>query len=172
MMATAKTLTRSTPVTRIVSRGQGVVFEIPSPTGPKPAEFLNLGEETYCVIRGTIPAGGIVPLHRHDDPESFFVLSGEGQVLAQTESGMEWRTTRIGDFIDTCGAKHAWRNQSKSPVELLIVTTPKLGRFLRELSDLVRSGTYSLEELSNLSDAYGYWAASPQENTEVGIALR
>ena len=29
-----------------------------------------------CVLRGSIPAGGVVPLHTHADPETFLVESG------------------------------------------------------------------------------------------------
>jgi quercetin dioxygenase-like cupin family protein len=170
-MATTETLTAQSRVTKIVNRGQGLLFQVPSPTGPKPVECLNPGEENYCVMKGTIPPGGIVPLHRHDDPESFFVLSGEGQVLAETEGGLEWRTVHAGDFIDTCGAKHALRNLSKNPVETIIVTTPRLGRFLRELADLFKGGYDSLEELHRIAETYGYWTAGPQENAQVGIII-
>jgi uncharacterized RmlC-like cupin family protein len=110
-------------------------------------------------------------MHRHDDPESFFVLSGEAQILSESASGLEWRTVRTGDFIDTCGVKHAWRNLSKNPLELIIVTTPKLGKFFRELNELFKDGHYSLQELQRISVTYGYWTASPQENAQVGIPL-
>ena len=38
--------------------------------------------DDFCVMRGVIPAGGIVPLHRHGDAEDFLVLSGAQQVPA------------------------------------------------------------------------------------------
>ena len=48
--------------------------------GGSTLEFLALPNEAmpdYCVMIGTIPAGGCVPLHNHGDIESFFLLSGE-----------------------------------------------------------------------------------------------
>jgi hypothetical protein len=69
--------------------------------------------------------------------------------------------------------KHAWRNLSTNTAEVLVVTTPKLGRFLWEIGQFVATaGTDgALNELMSLSESYGYWMGSPQENADVGIAL-
>ena len=84
------------------------------------------------------PPGICVPLHSHGDAESFYVLSGKAQLLTQTERGLEWQTLRPGDFAHiTCGTKHAWRNPFADPLEVIVTTTPKLGRFLREFGELV-----------------------------------
>lgn len=50
-------------------------------------EFLSWSDE-FCVLRGVVPAGAVVPLHRHADGEDFFVLSGTQQVLVQEEGGL------------------------------------------------------------------------------------
>jgi mannose-6-phosphate isomerase-like protein (cupin superfamily) len=72
-----------------------------------PREYSIIRHDVRC----TIAAGVSVPLHSHDDAESFYVLSGEAQVLTQTTAGLEWRTIRRADFVHIPdGTKHAWRN--------------------------------------------------------------
>jgi len=62
-------------------------------------------------------------------------------------------------------------------MEYLITTTRRLGRGLRELGQPVqgcerRSATpEDLERWNEVNARYGYWMASPQENTEMGISL-
>jgi quercetin dioxygenase-like cupin family protein len=162
-------------VTEIVKAGQGVVLDL---LGPK-IESLISEEEAYCVMKGTIPPGVSVPLHSHGDAESFYVLAGEGQVLVQTNGGLEWRTLRQGDFVHIPGdRKHAWRNLSQEPFEALITTTPRLGQALRDLGQPVREGEArqpapeAIQHLKEVSARYGYWLGSPEENAEVGISLQ
>ena len=124
--------------------------------------------EGYCVIKGTIPPGVTVPLHSHGDTESFHVLSGEAQLLIKTTAEVQWKTLRYGDFIHIpSDVKHAWRNVSSRNFETIIITTPKLGRCLRQMGELVKA---SPEQLQLISDSYGYWLGSPQQNAELGIA--
>jgi quercetin dioxygenase-like cupin family protein len=69
-----------------------------------------------------MPAGVIVPLHSHQDRETFFILSGEIKLY----DGTSWRILKQSDFVDVLGnTKHAWRNTSKSSASLLVVTTVK-----------------------------------------------
>ena len=70
--------------------------------------------------------------------------------------------------------KHAWRNLSTNTVDVLLITTPKLGRYLWEIGQFVATaGTDGLlNKLVSLSESYGYWTGSPQENADVGIALQ
>jgi quercetin dioxygenase-like cupin family protein len=46
----------------------------------------------FCVMRGTIPPGAVVPIHSHDSTETFLVLSGTKQPLVPGEHGLEWKT--------------------------------------------------------------------------------
>jgi quercetin dioxygenase-like cupin family protein len=157
-------------LTSFINSGQGTVFDV---GGPSIECLTPFEEQAYCVMRGTIPAGVSVPLHSHGDAESFYVLSGEAEVLTQTEGRLEWKTLGRGDFAHIPGdTKHAWRNLSERPFEALITTTTKLGRYLREMGQFVRAGgDGSLEELQRLSERYGYWTGSAYENAEVGISL-
>jgi quercetin dioxygenase-like cupin family protein len=151
-------------VTRLVRAGHGTKFELGGPV----VELLILSDRGgYWVMKEELPPNVSVPLHSHDDEESFYVLSGEAQVLMQTKAGFEWRSLTKGDFAHIpSGAKHAWRNLQSCRAEMLLTTTPKLGRFLCEMGEFARNGGGPglAEKLHYLSQRYGYWLGSPQEN--------
>jgi quercetin dioxygenase-like cupin family protein len=142
--------------------------------GPRIEPLASSEDGSYCVMKGILAPAVSVPLHSHGDPESFYVLCGEAQFLAQTNNGLEWRTVRKGDFVHIPGGmRHAWRNLSTSPFEVVVTLTPKLGRFLLEIGELAETaGDGSLpEKLHELEERYGYWSGSPEENAAVGIEL-
>jgi anti-sigma factor ChrR (cupin superfamily) len=129
-------------------------------------------------MKGTLPPGVSVPLHSHADAESFYVLSGKAQALVQTEGGLAWQTLKQGDFIHIPGGtRHAWRNVSREPIATLITCTAKLGRALREMGQLTSEGgkriptLADLQRLVEISERYGYWLGSREENAAVGIEL-
>jgi len=157
---------------------KGTVLDVCGPT----VEFLNSPEETdavYCIMIGTIPSGVSVPLHSHPDVESFFTLSGTVQVLFQREDRFEWIDVKSGDFAQIPGgAKHAFRNTSSEPVVQLITTTPKLGRFFREIGKSVTPGEPgrpptpdALQHFARVAAAYQHWLGSSSENAAIGISL-
>ena len=84
-------------VTQIMNEGQRTVLDLPDGNRIEPLSPST--EDAYCVLMGTIPPAGGVPLHSHTDAESFYVLSGEVEALAQTTDGLEWQKLRPGDFI-------------------------------------------------------------------------
>jgi quercetin dioxygenase-like cupin family protein len=164
--------------THIVAKGTHGVFHVLGPT----VEFLtspNDRNADFCVMKGTIPAGGVVPLHTHADPEAFFHLAGSLQVLSEWDGRLEWLDVEPGDFIEVPGnAKHAFRNKSSAPAIELITTTPKIGRFFQEvgkpLSESAAQAPPTPDELRHFAEVsrrYGYWNASPAENAAVGIIL-
>ena len=105
-------------VTKIVRSEEGQVVDL---SGPQIEPLTSRKEQSYFLLKGTIPPGINVPLHSHGDPESFYVLSGEAQVLAQTEVRLEWKTVRRGDFLHIPpGTKHAWRNRSMDAFEVVM----------------------------------------------------
>jgi quercetin dioxygenase-like cupin family protein len=84
-------------VAQILQNGQRTALHQP---GGAIIELLSpLSEDAYCVMTGTIPPGVSVPLHSHHDAESFYLISGEAEVLAQTSGGLQWQTLRPGDFV-------------------------------------------------------------------------
>ncbi|MGY3620980.1 cupin domain-containing protein [Bradyrhizobium sp. USDA 10063] len=125
-------------------------------------------EGDYCVIRCTLPAGAVVPMHSHADRETFYVVSGKVDALR----GDRWETLRSGDVFDVRdGAKHAWRNSSQEAASMLCVTTTKVVQFLQEISisDDDASPEEHARRFLELVRANGYWLASPEENAAVGL---
>ena len=157
--------------TKIVKSEERAVVDLSRPQ----IEPLTEGEEqSYFGMKGNLPPGINVPLHSHGDPESFYVLPGEAQVLALTEVGFEWKTVRRGDFVHIPpGTKHAWRNRSMDVFEVVMTVAPKLGRFLLEFGEIAKSesGAQLVQKLHDLDERYGYWSGSPEENAAVGIEL-
>ena len=139
-------------------------------------EFLSWSDD-FCVMRGVIPAGSGVPLHRHGDAEDFLVLSGEQQVLIQEESGLQWRDAQAGDYVHIPGdVLHAHRNVSDEPAVDLIITTARLGRFFKEIGRPVIDSLEppTPEDIAHFVEAsakYGYVLGTPEENAAVGITM-
>jgi quercetin dioxygenase-like cupin family protein len=136
------------------------------------------GEDAPCLMRGMIPPGVAVPIHSHADLETFLVISGEVEALVETESGFDWIRIRPGDvFHAPGGAKHAFRNQGREPVVMMLVSTCRMGRFFQEIGRSVTSSmlTPSFQEtirhFLTASARYGYWNAPPEENARWGLAL-
>jgi len=165
-------------VTHIVKKGPYGVLDVLGPT----IEFLTSPEEAdavYCIFKGTIPPGVSVPLHSHADVESFYTLSGTVQVLSYQGDRFEWLTVKPGDFVQVPGgAKHAFRNTSSEPLVQLVITTPKLGRFFREVGRPIAPDAPArapspdeIRHFLRVADKYKYWNASPEENAAVGISL-
>ncbi len=108
-------------------------------------EFLAAGgrdTDSYCVFRGTIPTGVEVPVHHHPDDESMFMLSGKVEVLlAGADGSREWATMGPGDFVHIpAGVAHGWRNPFEESALQIIITTPRMGRFFREVGTRVPEG--------------------------------
>ena len=154
----------------------GLVLDLFGPT----VEFLTSPEDEqndFCVLKGTIPPGGSVPLHSHPDTEDFLPISGSAEGLRHDVGGYEWIAAKAGDHIHVpAGARHAWRNVSDEPVVSLVTTSKKLGRFFREAGRPV-TGQPSpvtpddLARFAAICAKYGYWNASPEENAAIGIRV-
>jgi len=133
-----------------------------------------------CIMRGTIPPGVAIPLHSHPDPETFLARSGELEGLAPVDGALVWLPIRSGDIFHVpAGARHAFRNRSREPSVAIIVTTARLGRFLREVGDPIEPGLpgawpptqEAAQRLLATADRYGHWNATPEENAQFGVHL-
>jgi quercetin dioxygenase-like cupin family protein len=129
-----------------------------------------------CLMRGTIPPSGSVPLHSHADPETFVVLEGAVEGLVMTGGGHRWVGLGAGDVFHVPGdVPHAWRNPRPEPVTTHIVSTAKMAAFFREVGTPVGEAPPPLEEelqrFLETADRYGYWNATPEENARVGLAM-
>jgi quercetin dioxygenase-like cupin family protein len=167
------------PNTEISSVIHDLATASPSPTLDvfgATIEFVVRTDE-FCVMRGVVPPGGVVPLHRHADAEDFFILSGTQQVLVQSEGGLVWRDAHAGDYVRVPGdVLHAHRNVSTEPAVDLIVTTARLGRFFAEIGREVTDSPAppTPDELAHFVETsvrYGYVLATPEENAAVGIDM-
>lgn len=137
-------------------------------------------EAEICLIRGTLPAGGFVPLHSHLDVEIFYVLDGSIEAFQSRESTSRWTITSAGDVVIIPGnTRHAWRNSSRFQATVLLVTTSKMYAFFQEISrpfDPSHSGGQptpeGLQELFRAAVKYGHWMGSPEENAAIGLNLK
>ena len=135
-------------------------------------------DEAPCVIKGTIPPGGSVPIHRHSGVGACFVLSGTVEVLSDEGEKAHWIAANPGDFIEVpSNAKHAFRNRSQHPVVQLIIISSKLGRFFQEIGRPITRGARlsppspdELQRLVNTCERHGYWLATPEENASAGVS--
>jgi quercetin dioxygenase-like cupin family protein len=137
------------------------------PTNEYLTEFSD--NEDYCLIRCTLPAGAVVPMHSHSDRETFYVLSGRLDALREDR----WEQLEPGDVFDVRdGTRHAWRNSSQAAASIICVTTTKMARFLQDISipaDDALPPEQHAQHFLRLVQANGYWLASPEENAAVGL---
>jgi quercetin dioxygenase-like cupin family protein len=145
-------------------------------------QFLASPEEVgdgICLIRGTMPPGVVVPLHRHEDLEVLYVLEGTLEVYRSNEGSTGWIEAPVGGVVVIPGnVKHALRNASSLPVTLALVTKSQLYAFFRELArpfdPSQRPTPPTSEEIQGLfavAAKYGYWLASPKENAAIGLRM-
>jgi quercetin dioxygenase-like cupin family protein len=70
---------------------------------------LEIGEDEFTLIAGTLDPGVIVPLHSHPDRELFSITDGVLEAFVADQ----WRPFGAGDVPDIRdGVRHAWRNTS------------------------------------------------------------
>ena len=133
--------------------------------------------EAFALMRSIVPPGVAIPLHSHADPEVLFVLEGELEVLQHDGKSSRWLTAQSGETICIPGdVKHALRNASPVPAAVLLITSPNIYHFFRELGKPFqadeRTGPPTPQEtqrLLELAAKYSYWMASPEENADVGL---
>ena len=164
-------------IIRHVATGSGMeILDVAGLT----VEFLTGPQEEprdFCVMRGVIPPGAVVPIHSHDSTETFLVISGTKQALVAGEHGMEWVDVREGDYVQIgSGEAHALRNISEAPCIELIITNTRLGHWFEEVGRPVRGypGPPTPDDLARLfavSARYNYRLGTPEENLAAGILL-
>jgi quercetin dioxygenase-like cupin family protein len=132
---------------------------------------LSDNDNDYCLTKGSVPPGVVVPLHSHPERGTFYVLEGEVEGLWKDR----WITLGAGDPFDVPGRlKHGWRNLSNAPLSMLVVVPMRLGRFFRDIGRPVATGApkpADLKRLVEISHAYGYWLGSPADNAASGISF-
>jgi len=132
---------------------------------------MGTGDADTVLFRTRMPAGKIVPLHSHSDPECFYVLSGQIQVRLD-DVLLGWHSVEAGcSLLVADGIKHVVRNSSDQAADLIVVTNNRLARYFREAgrpaspgSALLPPTPEDIQRLLRAADAYGYWIASPAES--------
>ena len=169
-------ITTAEQIAHIVDPGEAERLDVLGPV----VEYLTQPRDGEpCVMRGTIPPGVQVPLHRHADPETFLAISGEIEGLRETADGFDWVPIRPGDIFHVPGgAKHAFRNRTSTPAMMVIVSTDKIGRFFKEVGAPIKPGrqavpptAQAVRRFLETAERYGYWNATPEENAAAGISL-
>jgi len=163
----------TTPSARLVNHGRtlhvpGAQLEQLTP--------LAAADELPCLLRATIPGGGVVALHSHADPETFVVVAGELDGLTRYAHGSAWVPLHAGDIFHVPGdVPHAWRNRSTQPATALVLTTTRRARFFCDIAaPASRTHTPDPEVIATCPDVarrYGYWTATPEENTAIGLRV-
>jgi hypothetical protein len=121
----------------------------------------------------SIPARYRSASQSHPDRELFSITEGAIEVFVADQ----WHAPRAGDVLDIRdGVRHAWRKISEAPVRLLIVTTARLGQFLREIGRPLAAANAppspgDVERLISISKRHGYWNGSPDDNAAIGLSL-
>jgi mannose-6-phosphate isomerase-like protein (cupin superfamily) len=135
---------------------------------------LSDDDDGYCLLKGTIPPGVVVPIHSHADRETFYILEGQLEALKEDS----WQTYGMGNVFDVPGGtKHAFRNVSGESASALIVTTMALARFFQRVGRPVASvppglpSSEVLQRFAQASLAEGHWLGSVADNATVGINL-
>ena len=87
--------------------------------------------EAFALVDERAIGGESVPLHKHDDVESFYVLEGEVSFYLGDRSGMR---AGAGAFVHIPGGtNHGFRIESAT-ARYLILTTPRHGEFYLAIS--------------------------------------
>jgi quercetin dioxygenase-like cupin family protein len=136
--------------------------------------------DQISVMRGTVPPGVVIPLHRHADPEIFYVLDGSLEVFQAEGPTAGWQTVNASEVVSIPGnVRHALRNTSPSPITSITVSKQELYSFFRELARPFDPNMppppptrEEIQQLFSVAEKYEYWLASPDENAAIGISLR
>ena len=146
-------------------------------------QFLSTPEQIndqIGVMRGTVPSGVVIPLHRHADPEIFYVLNGSIEIFQAEGQSAGWQTVNAGEVVSIPGnLRHALRNTSPSPTTSITVSKQELYSFFRELAQPLDPNRppapptpEEMQQLFSVAEKYEYWLASREENAAIGISLR
>ena len=123
------------------------------------------------LFRTAMQPGRLVPLHSHIDPEGFYVLAGEIEVFV-IDDHPKWQSVSAGfSLIVEDGIRHALRNNSSKPADLIVVTNRRLADYFHQAGRQVEPGQAStpptrddMEHMIRVTEEFGYWITSPEES--------
>jgi quercetin dioxygenase-like cupin family protein len=154
---------------------------------PKPGDLIDMmgarfemvarmgsNESDIVLFRTRMAPGRLVPLHSLIDPECFYLLEGQIEVFV-VDDASKWRVVRTGQsFLVADGKKHAVRNASDTTADIVLATNNRFACFLSEAGRPATPGAVftppspeDIQRVIRVSQAYGYWNASPAESAAV-----
>jgi quercetin dioxygenase-like cupin family protein len=145
-------------------------------------QFLVTPEQVrdqISVMRGTVPPGGVIPLHSHPDAEIIYITEGSIEIFQAEGPDAGWSTVSAGQTVSIPGkVKHALRNVASFPVISVLITKTGIYQFFKELARPFDPNQIpapptpaEMQKLFTLAAKYEYWMASPQDNAAIGISL-
>lgn len=147
--------------------------------GPR-VQYLNTpdnSDSTFACIRASIPSGVAIPLHSHPDPELLLIQEGSLEFMHYVDGNHRWDSANPGDVVSVPpNVKHSFRNVSSKSVDAMLITTPNIFHFFRELGKpyfpdqpMGLPTAEDMQKLVVLCQKYNYWLASPDENRGIGL---
>jgi quercetin dioxygenase-like cupin family protein len=150
---------------------------------PKVLDMLGARLEEVLVVeshgdgvlfRTVMQPGRVVPLHSHVDPEGFYVLEGEIEIFVMDDSP-RWQSLRAGASVAfEDGVRHALRNSSSTPADLIVMTNRRLADYFRQVGRQAEKDRAStpptrdeVEEMIRVTKDFGYWIVSPEESEKM-----
>jgi quercetin dioxygenase-like cupin family protein len=132
---------------------------------------MGSSQSDTVLFRTRMAPGKLVPLHSHTDPECFYLLEGKIEVFL-VDDASKWHVVDTGQSLLVAdGMKHAVRNTPDKAADILLATNNRFASFLSEAGRPVTSGAVfappspeDIQRLMRVSQAYGYWNASPAES--------
>lgn len=141
---------------------------------PGESELRWMGEtSTYFLASGSLTGGTIavveeramrgesIPLHKHEDIESFYILEGEVSFYLESVSG---KRAVAGAFVHIPGDTiHGFRVESEM-ARYLLITTPRHGEFYRAISLPSTNATIDDKMIEQACLEYGVELVGPLPN--------
>ncbi|HEY2529419.1 MAG TPA: cupin domain-containing protein [Xanthobacteraceae bacterium] len=135
---------------------------------------MGSNQSDTVLFRTRMAPGRLVPLHSHIDPECFYLIDGRIEVFL-VDDAPKWRVVDTGQScLVADGIKHAVRNAADKTADIVLVTNNRFASFLSEAGRSAIPGAVfaspspeDIQRLMRVSQAYGYWNASPAESAAI-----
>ena len=96
----------------------------------------------YCMLEMYVPPNAGVPMHQHEQQESFVVIDGDVEFTRPgTAQSPEWFRVGPGETVHVpAWAMHGFRNRGTHPSRILLICSKGIEPFFRDAGTPVASG--------------------------------